>query len=387
MDRPIGLYVHIPFCERKCTYCDFNSYSGQNDLIPAYTAALVREIELWGASEPFAVKSVFFGGGTPSELPLEHFATIVEAIAASFRLQRGAEFTVEANPGTVDRAYLAGLLALGVNRLSLGVQSFDDAELAALTRIHTAEEARRAFDDARAAGFRRINLDLIYGLAHQGLDRWSANVAAAVAMSPEHLSLYALSVEPGTALFQQVRAGRTPGPDPDLQAEMYEYTVAAMAGAGYRRYEISNWAREDEECRHNLVYWRNEPYLGVGCGAHSSLGGRRFNVVNPPRHYIAAMRAAVEGDPWLMPQLENIEQTDEAARLAETLMLGLRLDEGVRLDTLAAEFPALLPSYAATFARFDELGLLRRDGETLRLTDRGVLLSNEVFEEILVPSA
>ncbi len=208
MDRPIGLYVHIPFCERKCTYCDFNSYSGQNDLIPAYTAALVREIELWGASEPFAVKTVFFGGGTPSELPLEHFATIVEAISASFRLQRGAEFTVEANPGTVDRAYLAGLLALGVNRLSLGVQSFDDAELAALTRIHTSEEARRAFDDARAAGFRACPDP--HRRAAGGSDRREAPTARPRATARARPRTVACRCGPRRARSRRARAARRP---------------------------------------------------------------------------------------------------------------------------------------------------------------------------------
>lgn len=385
MDHPIGLYVHIPFCERKCTYCDFNSYSGLNDLIPAYTEALIREIGLWGSYEPYAVRTVFFGGGTPSELPIDRLAAILSAISSSFVLLPDAEITLEANPGTVDREYLASLLALGVNRLSLGVQSFDDAELAALTRIHSAEEARRAYEEAREAGFRRINLDLIYGLANQDTGLWAANLEEALRLRPEHLSLYALSVEPGTVLFKQVRAGRAPGPDPDVQAEMYEYSASAMAAAGYHRYEISNWAQPGEACRHNLVYWRNEPYLGVGCGAHSYLEGRRFSVVAPPRQYVAALRAAQPGDPWLMPQLENIEHIESAARLAETLMLGLRLDEGVRLDALAREHPELMPDYDPTFRRFETLGLLQREGETLRLTERGILLSNEVFEEILVP--
>lgn len=386
MDQPIGLYLHIPFCERKCTYCDFNSYSGLNDLIPTYTAALVREVELWGSSGQYTVKTVFFGGGTPSELPLQQLEAILAAVSASFTLLPGAEISLEANPGTVDRGYLEGLLRLGVNRLSLGVQSFDDAELAALTRIHSADEARRAYEDARSAGFRRINLDLIYGLAHQGIERWVANIEEALRLAPEHLSLYALSVEPGTVLFKQVRSGRAPGPDADLQAEMYEYTVSAMDAAGFHRYEVSNWARQDEECRHNLVYWHNEPYLGVGCGAHSYFQGRRFNVVNPPRQYVAAMRDAHPGDPWAMPQLENIGFIDESTRLAETLMLGLRLDEGVRLDALERDFPEVMPHYAETFKRFEGLGLLQRQGHVLKLSQRGVLLSNEVFEEILVPN-
>jgi oxygen-independent coproporphyrinogen-3 oxidase len=382
----IALYIHVPFCERKCTYCDFNSYAGLDDLMPAYTEALANEIRLWGSVERYRVRTVFFGGGTPSELPLTNLARILAAVREAFNVEPGAEVTLEANPGTVDEAYLRGLRDLGVNRLSLGVQSFDDAELQALTRIHSAAEAREAFAAARAAGFERINLDLIYGLPHQSFERWRANVDEAIRLRPEHVSCYALSVEPGTVLFKQVRAGRTPGPDPDLQADMYEYAVEALAAAGYERYEISNWALPGEVCRHNLVYWHNEPYLGVGCGAHSYLHERRFNVVNPPRAYVKALAQAGPGDPWSFPQLESIEPIEPAGRLAETLMLGLRLDEGIRRSALGPDLASLLLAYEPVFAELRDLDLLADDGDLLVLTPRGVLLGNEVFERILVPA-
>ncbi|MEO8457429.1 MAG: radical SAM family heme chaperone HemW, partial [Chloroflexota bacterium] len=270
--EPLSVYIHVPFCSLKCSYCDFNSYANLEQLVPEYVRAMQSEMRIWSpalAGRP--VPTVFFGGGTPSLLPLEHLTSIIGTLRETFALDPDAEITLEANPGTISLEFLRGLIELGVNRLSFGVQSFDDDELVALDRIHTSDEVRQGYAWAREAGFKRVNLDLIYGLTGQTLERWQSNVEQALALAPEHLSLYALTVEEGTKLAYDIDHGRAPEPDADLQADMWDWSRERLAAAGYEHYEISNWARPSEECRHNVVYWRNGNWLGLGPGAHSHL--------------------------------------------------------------------------------------------------------------------
>ncbi|TMG07911.1 MAG: radical SAM family heme chaperone HemW, partial [Chloroflexi bacterium] len=273
--NPLSLYVHIPFCTLKCSYCDFNSYAGIESLMRPFVDALCDEMLLWA---PFLadrrVETVFFGGGTPSLLPIGEVNEVMSTMRGEFALAADAEISFEANPGTVDRDYLRGLLAAGVNRVSFGVQSFHDDELRALDRIHSAGEAEEAYRWAREASFERINLDLIYGLPEQPMERWQATLEQAIALGPEHLSLYALTVEEGTKLAHDIERGKAPGPDGDMQAAMYEWSCERLDRAGYRQYEISNWSRPGEECRHNIVYWWNGEWLGLGPGAHSHVGGK-----------------------------------------------------------------------------------------------------------------
>lgn len=379
--RPLSLYLHVPFCDVKCGYCDFNSYAGLESLVPAYTEALLEEIRRWSPHvRGYAVHTVFFGGGTPSLLPLHELERILAALRDAFALIPDPEVSLEANPGTVDEPYLRGLRALGVNRLSLGVQSFHDDELAALDRIHTAAEAEAAFRAARAAGFDNVNLDLIFGLPGQTLERWAANVRRALALRPEHLSLYALTVEEGTPLAAQVRRGAVPAPDPDLQADMYELADGLLTEHGYVQYEISNWSLPGRRCRHNLTYWENRPYLGLGPGAHSCFGGRRFAVVRSPRAYIRALAAGGNG----MPQVEWEEPLDPATEMAETMLLGLRLADGVSLTAFRDRFGvALLDVYADAVRELTDLGVLALAGGRLRLTASGRLLANEAFLRFL----
>lgn len=279
-----SLYIHIPFCHRRCSYCDFNTYAGLEKLIPAYVAALCAEIRLAGSaahrSDRLPLHTVFLGGGTPSLLPLGELERIFSAVRESFYLLPEAEISLEANPGTVDLASLQGMRQLGVNRLSLGMQSAHGDELELLGRIHSFEQVVQALELARAAGFGNLNLDAIFGLPEQPLARWEQTLRRAVALEPEHLSLYALTLEAGTPLLKQVEAGGLPEPDPDLAADMYDLATELLGSAGYLQYEISNWAKHTGNglsevgnpayaCRHNLQYWRNGPYLGVGAGAHS----------------------------------------------------------------------------------------------------------------------
>jgi oxygen-independent coproporphyrinogen-3 oxidase len=393
MRNPLSLYVHIPFCSLKCSYCDFNSYAKLEHIVPEFTRALTAEMRLWSpamAGRP--VPTVFFGGGTPTLLPLEHMRAIMETLRKSFELTPDAEITTEANPGTVDLDYLRGLVAAGFNRLSFGVQSFDDAELLALDRIHTADDARQGYAWAREAGFPRINLDLIYGLPDQTLEHWQSNVEQALALGPDHLSMYALTVEDGTKLAYDIDHGRVPEPDGDLQADMWDWSRERLAAAGYEHYEISNWARPGEECRHNLVYWQNGDWLGVGPGAHSHLGGVRFADVYSPAQYIrlvdeAATRESPTAERDLiraMPQVTFVDEQTPELQMADTAILALRLNDGLDVAAFEQRFATTIEAtYGPQLAELTSLGFLERANGRLRLTDRGRYLANEVFVRLL----
>ncbi|MFQ6058653.1 MAG: radical SAM family heme chaperone HemW [Anaerolineae bacterium] len=378
----VSLYIHIPFCRAKCAYCDFNSYAGLEHLFDGYVQALVREMELLGqALGGFEIETIYLGGGTPTVLSLARLGDIMAACRRSFSVADDAEISSEANPGTVDGAYLAGLRGLGVNRLSLGVQSFDDGLLRLLGRIHTSAQAAETYRLAREAGFANINLDLIYGLPTQSLAQWRETLEHALALEPDHLSLYALALEEGTPLHAQVARGELPQPDPDLAADMYLLAQEMLGAAGYRHYEISNWARPGYECRHNLTYWRNGPYLGFGAGAHSWFGRRRYHNVLSPQEYI--QRLCHGAGP-----IAESEEIGEALEMAETMIMGLRLiEEGVSFEGFARRFGRRLESlYKKELEELRELGLIEVTEERVRLTGRGRLLGNEVFQRFLPSS-
>ena len=390
MAEPLSLYVHIPFCAAKCGYCDFNAYAGHEHLIPSYAQALVREAQLWrSATDGRPVTTVFFGGGTPSLMPLEELSPIMEGLRSAFDLPPDAEVTLEANPGSLDQPYLRALLHLGFNRLSIGVQSFHDDELRALDRLHSAEDAKRAFQAARAAGFGNVNLDLIFGLPEQPLERWQQTMEEALALGPEHLSLYALTVEEGTPLARDVARGRTPPPDPDAQADQYEWTQERLARAGYEHYEISNWAQPGYRCRHNLTYWECREYLALGAGGHSYLGGVRFANAASPGQYLSLVEAAwqeAEAGRGKTPMRQVIsgETITPQLAMADTLILGLRLTEGVNLAGFRERFSVeAMDAFGDRLRQPLEAGLLELADGRLRLTERGRLLGNEVFTRLL----
>lgn len=390
MAEPLSLYLHIPFCTAKCGYCDFNSYANQDHLIPTYSEALVMEAKLWErATSGRPVTTVFFGGGTPSLMPVEEMASIMDAMRSTFDIMPDAEVTLEANPGSLDEAYLRGLRETGFNRLSIGVQSFHDDELRALDRLHSADDAGAAFRAARAAGFDNVSLDLIFGLPEQPMDRWQASVEQALDLGPEHLSLYALTVEEGTPLARDVARGRTPAPDPDGQADQYEWTCDRLARAGYEQYEISNWARPGRRCRHNLTYWECREYLGLGAGAHSYVDGVRFSVAKLPTQYLTLVeesaRAREQGDGETpMRQVVSGETITPELAMADTLILGLRLNDGVSLDGFRERFGVdALETFGEALREPLDAGLLETADGRLRLTARGRLLSNEVFTRLL----
>ena len=357
-----GIYVHVPFCLTRCGYCDFNAYAGLDHLASRYVAALLREAELAApAWDDVEVVSVFLGGGTPTTLQVADLRALLLRLRGSFAVAEDAEVTIEANPDTVDEAKLGGLLEAGYRRLSLGAQSFDRGVLAALQRVHRPESVRRAFDAARSAGFDNVNLDLIYGADGESVDSWQRTLEEAVALAPEHVSAYALTIEPATPLGRHVARGDLPPPDPDQQAEMFETACRVLGAAGYGHYEVSNWAKPGFACRHNLGYWERRPYVGLGAGAHGHRDGRRWWNVRPPEEYVSIVE---RGE---LP-VGGSEELEPADAYLEEVFLRLRILEGIPASWVedGREQP------------FVETGLLVRDDGHLVPTERGMLLLNEL---------
>ena len=376
-----GIYVHIPYCIQKCGYCDFVSapICGAAEEMASYAAALRAEIlreapplrARWGDAA-----TVYIGGGTPTALPAALLTGIIKVLTSAAGMP--AECTVEANPGTVDETYLAQLKAAGINRISLGVQSFDDALLRGIGRIHTAAEAERAFHAARRAGFTNISLDLMYGLPQQTLEDLKRSVVAAIALSPEHISVYGLTVEEGTPFAAAAEKGCLPLPQAEDEEAMYEHIVHTLPACGYRRYEISNFARPGFESRHNLSYWKNVPYLGVGAAAHSYLDGMRWANESDTAAYIRALSA---GAPVRTP--EDAART-AANAMEEYAFLALRTAEGIDEQDFFRTFgvPVDAP-YGTVIADLIAQGfLLRLDGR-IHLTERGMKFGNEIFYSFL----
>ena len=388
----MGLYIHVPFCSTKCPYCDFNTYQGIENLIPGYIDAVTTELSLWGRvlSRP-RVNTVFVGGGTPSYLGDKQLALVLDAATTAFDVQGSAEITVEANPDDLDQDKCRDLLAQGVNRLSVGVQSLDDGLLGLLGRRHNSLQAVQAFQDARSAGFTNINLDLMYGLPRQSISQWQDTLEKLVSLRPNHVSLYCLTLEAGTPLSRWVEEGKLPRPDEDLAAEMYQHARESLASAGYHHYEISNWAASGCESEHNLGYWLNRPYLGVGPGAHSRLGDYRFWQVSSPRLYLDKVKQWHESYPQPLTSISaealktalpvgGQEYIDTATACAETMFLGLRLLDGLDLSEASATAGADLESmYQAQIEESFDLGLLERHNGRLRLASSAYLIANQVF--------
>jgi len=377
--RPLAVYIHIPFCVRVCGYCDFNTYAGMDAVKDAYTAAVVGEVEAWAPHIPGReVTSIAFGGGTPGEMSGASLVSIVEAVRVAAPLAPDAEISLEANPGTTSAAALRDLAAAGVNRISFGAQSFDAAELAFLDRIHTPEATAASLDLAREAGIRSVNLDLMYGLPGQTPAAWRSTLQNALDLAPDHLSLYALTVEPGTPLDGRVERGDVVPLDPDAVAAMYETAAERLDAAGYRQYELSNWARPGHESRHNRVYWTWGDYLGIGAGAHGFLDGERFENVAHPRAYIDAVRRDGRA-------IAEAVRPDPATSMSDWLALRLRLVEGFDPSEFGATFGEPLEAVAgAPLDACRAAGLLKDDGGRLRLTPRGRLLHNEVAVQVML---
>jgi oxygen-independent coproporphyrinogen III oxidase len=433
MTLPYSLYLHIPFCRHRCAYCDFNTYAGQEDSIPAYVDALCREISFIGKNAPhkIALHTVFFGGGTPSLLTPLQFEAVLHAISENFELS-DPEVTIEANPGTVSLSGLKELRSLGINRISFGVQSANPSELRMLERAHSYFDVINAVTWARMAGFDNLNLDLIYGLPLQTPDDWSTTVKLILGLAPEHLSLYALTLEHGTPFGRWSARGLMPLPDPDLAADMYEWAGETLATAGYLQYEISNWALDDSHqttyyepsmfqrppslaCAHNLQYWRGLPYLAVGAGAHGYANGFRYSNVLRIKTYIDRLtdnresfignRSSSPSTGARFPSLEfpitpatvNHHRQTLQDDMGEFMLTGLRLTrEGISAEAFRERFGreldevfgkeiddlvrlGLLELHNSPLPLGEGLGEVPQGGMRVRLTPRGRLLGNQAF--------
>lgn len=370
----LGVYVHIPFCATRCDYCDFATWTDRGALIDDYVAACRVDIARWrDRSILDAATSVFFGGGTPSLLPADALLSIL----AEIPLAEGAEVTVECNPDSADAAKLAAYRDGGVTRCSFGVQSMQPHVLAALNRTHDPENVGRAVRAARSAGFETFNLDLIYGTPGESAAEWGDTLDRVLDLEPPHVSAYALTIEPGTALGRRVASG-APAPDDDDQAEKYEMADERLGRAGLDWYEVSNWARPGHECRHNLLHWSRGDYLPIGCAAHGHRNGRRWWNVRTPERYLALIRAA--DDPT-----GGTEDLDAHQRREERFALALRTAAGVELPDDDAGFPGSDPVLLRDeCGLLVDAGLLEVDGRRVVLTRRGRLLATEVTARLLL---
>jgi oxygen-independent coproporphyrinogen-3 oxidase len=424
---PLGIYLHVPFCSHVCPYCDFNTYAGQEALIPRYLAALERDVAIEGRSlDGRAAGTIFFGGGTPSLLPAADVGRLIRACREAFVVAADAEVTLEANPNSVDAAYFAGLREAGVNRLSIGVQTLHRRGLRVLGRQHEAADAAAAVRAARTAGFANVSLDLIFGWPGQMLDDWRRDLETVLGWdgAPEHLSLYSLIVEPGTPMADAVARGILTVPDDDATADLYEAAIELLETAGWVQYEVANFARRGEAgrradgqtdggessvvgrqsseglacdprssvrlsvcpsvrlprfaSRHNAIYWRNGEYAGLGAGAHARIGERRTMRHLLPRRYVEAIEAGES------PRSSEEVLTAET-QMGETMMLGLRLvQEGVGEEEFAVRHGVALEDiYGAVIAEMVGWGLMERTGWGVRLTRRGLMVANEVCARFL----
>ncbi len=376
MENSLGLYLHIPFCRSKCDYCDFYSLAGQDDRMNDYQKALLQQIlDTAPRTKKQVVNSVYIGGGTPTWYGEKRLLEVIGAVKKRFTLSRDVEFTLEANPDSVDEKMLKRLRRAGVNRLSMGMQSACDKELAAVHRPHTFKQVELAVKAARDAKIKNLNLDLIYGLPGQTEHSWRASVEAALALEPEHLSCYGLTVEEGTPLARRVAEGEQL-PDDDQQAQRYLWTVKRLAQAGFEQYEVSNFSKTGCQSRHNLKYWMGRPYVGLGAAAHSDFGGCRYSFVRDLEGYIRG----VLGDGKLVDEMDQIPRRE---RGSEYLMLRLRTTHGIEEWEYRREYYMNFDPIAAKLAQFEQKGWVARTGRRWHFTPEGFLLSNRLIGELM----
>ncbi len=387
MSRPLSLYLHIPFCISKCTYCAFNTYTRLEHLIAPFVEALQAELRYCApGAGARPVHTVFLGGGTPSLLQPEQLADILRTIDSCYDVCTDVEVSLEANPNDLNREWLAAAFDAGVNRLSIGVQSTQARDLRLFARRHDNDQVAQAVLDARQAGFGLVNLDLIYGIPEQSLTDWEQSLNEILMLQPGHLSLYALSLEGGTPLRDWVARGEVAAPDDDLAAEQYEFASDVLASAGYQQYEISNWALPGQECQHNLQYWRNLDWLGLGPGAHGHVAGTRTRTCLAPTRYIEAFGG--EGEPRnypATPATEEIVHLTREDEICETLIMGLRLtDEGIGRAEFARRFGEdVTDIFGEELRSHEQGGLLEINADRIRLRPAGRLLANQVFRELV----
>lgn len=378
-NKRLGIYVHVPFCRRKCAYCDFYSYPPRDPRVyTAYVNAVISHMKSYRTvGADYAPDTVFIGGGTPTVLPPDEMLRLIRGIKSSFHLQKGAEFSMECNPATVDYETLRRYHRAGVNRLSIGLQSSNENELKILGRLHSQREFDKCFREAREAGFDNINIDLMYGIPYQTFDSWAETLRFAVSRSPEHISLYNLKLEEGTPLAKNAASYQFP--DEDMEFAMYSYAIDYLAKHGYRQYEISNFARPGRECMHNLKYWHCEEYLGFGPSAHSYFADVRFSFKPSVSNYIKCIEGRTNEE-----MTEEYEEIPLRERLGEYIMLRMRLTEGIDTREFFRVFGRDFGmTYGGKLRPYIEGGFVDNTGGSYRFTTAGMFVSNYILSDIL----
>lgn len=374
--KHVGLYVHIPFCKRKCHYCDFNSYENKEYLIEAYVNALIKEVDHYKHNN-FYVNSIYFGGGTPSYINVYFLEKIFEKIFLNFNVSPNAEITLELNPGTIDMEKLLAYKSFGINRLSMGLQSIFDHQLKMLGRIHTYKEFEENYFLARDIGFNNVNIDLIFAIPFQTYVEWVDTLKKVANLMPEHISCYELKIEDGTLFKKLYEENKLNLPDEEVNRNMYSFAKEFLATRGYIHYEISNFALKGFECAHNMIYWENKEYIGIGAGAHSFLNKKRFHNFYDLNKYIEALQNG-------MLPVEYVEEIDYQEEVFETIMLGLRLIRGINKRDFKRRFGNdIYALFENQIKKLIDQGLILDEGEYIRLTDIGIDVSNNVIEEFL----
>ena len=377
--QPLGLYIHIPYCIHKCGYCDFNSHPIKQDEMNHYIDALVAEMKHYAKtySNTNIIRTIFLGGGTPTTLTVYQLERILKECVSEFTVASDAEITIEANPATIDIEQLKSIRQTGYNRISIGVQSFDKAELKLLDRAHGPEEIHSTVDRARKAGFDNLSLDLMFAVPNQSLSSWESNLNKALEKNPEHLSTYNLTIEQGTAFSKLQSNGKLIMPDDDHQLELYKRTIERLTKKGFHHYEISNFARRGKECKHNITYWENKNTLGLGAGASSYMNGTRFKNINLPAHYIRQVKEKKIG-------VEHSETLEPRQAMGETIMLGLRLLQGISIHQFEKRFQiSFINLFRNIISALKEKELVIIEKDYLRLSQKGLFWADSVILEFI----
>jgi len=376
--KTIGLYIHVPFCKSKCYYCDFNSFAGKDELVEPYFKALTDEIRLYaGRLKDCRIKTVFIGGGTPSCVEGRYIYETLNSCWQYFNVEQDAEVSIEANPGTLTHEKLILYKAAGINRLSMGLQAWQDRLLKGVGRIHNVGDFIENYDLARKAGFDNINADLIFGLPGQTMRDWEESVINVSKIGVNHVSCYSLKVEEGTVFGDRLASGDLTPVDEDLDREMYHFAVDKLSEKGFNHYEISNFAKPGFKCRHNLIYWEAEEYVGIGAGAHSYFEGKRFNNKYGIEEYISSILSRE------FPA-ENIQTISREESMSEFMILGLRLVDGISMNEFKARFEKdVFDVFGKQISKLIKKGLIRLDGDRLKLTKIGLDLANMAFVEFV----
>ena len=377
--QPLGLYIHIPYCIHKCGYCDFNSHPIKQDEMNHYIDALVAEMKHYAKtySNTNIIRTIFLGGGTPTTLTVYQLERILKECVSEFTVASDAEITIEANPATIDIEQLKSIRQTGYNRISIGVQSFDKAELQLLDRAHGPEEIHSTVDRARKAGFDNLSLDLMFAVPNQSLSSWESNLNKALEKNPEHLSTYNLTIEQGTAFSKLQSNGKLIMPDDNHQLELYKRTIERLTKKGFHHYEISNFARRGKECKHNITYWENKNTLGLGAGASSYMNGTRFKNINLPAHYIRQVKEKKIA-------VEHSETLEPRQAMGETIMLGLRLLQGISIHQFEKRFHiSFINLFRNIISSLKEKELVVIEKDYLRLSQKGLFWADSVTLEFI----